>query len=101
MRAARSPLFLCGVVLLSQTFPLPSPVRDAATGAWPAGFSLNLPPLYMVFAPFCGVADRLSLLSYHQILIFMAYLILALILGLGPRRASVMLLGFLAFLVWV
>src|SRR5262249_22450630 len=33
--------------------------------------------------------------------IFMAYLILALILGLGPRRASVMLLGFLAFLVWV
>src|SRR5205814_2258514 len=97
----RLPLFLSGLVLMSQAFPLPSPVRDAATGAWVSGFSLHLPSLYVLFAPFCGVAVRLSLLSYHQTFVFLIYLIAALLFGLGLRRGGLGLLFFVLFLVWV
>jgi len=86
---------------MSQAFALPSPVRDAATGAWAQGFSLQLPSLYVLFAPFCGVAVRLSLLSYHQAIVFLIYLTMILLFGLGLRRAGFGLLLFMFFLVWV
>jgi hypothetical protein len=97
----RLPMFLSGLVLMSQAFPLPSPVRDAATGAWASGFTLHLPKLYILFAPFCGVAVRLSLLSYHQTFVFLFYLVTGLLFGLGWRRGGLGLLFFLLFLVWV
>src|SRR3989338_2456463 len=96
----RFPLFFSGFLLLSQAFPLLSPVRDAATGAWPEGFSLHLPARYLVFAPFCGIADRLTILSYHQVLVTMAYVVLAGFMIWGRRRWFVSLFLFVPFLVW-
>src|SRR2546421_4995830 len=97
----RSPLLFSGVVLLSQAFPLPSPVRDAATGQWVSGYSLHLPRLYILFAPFCGIADRLTLLSYHQAVVFLVYLVIGTFLWLGIKRGSLALTAFLVFLAWV
>ncbi len=97
----RLPLFISGLVLMSQAFPLPSPVRDAATGSWVSGFSLRGPFLYNVFAPFCGIADRLTLLSYHQLIVFLVYLAVAALLGLGFRKGSAALVLFLLFAAWV
>src|SRR5438876_3408586 len=97
----RTPLFLSGFVLLSQAFPLPSPVRDAATGAWPHGYSLHLPVDYILFSPFCGIAVRLSLLSFHQAVVFLVYLLIGLLVGLGLARGGMFCLVFLVYLVWV
>ena len=100
-RGRRIPLLLSGLVLLSQAFPLASPVRDAATGVWASSFTLHLPRLYILLAPFCGMADRLTLLSYHQAIVFLAYLAVAMYLTLGLRRGSLALLVSLAYLAWV
>jgi hypothetical protein len=97
----RLPLFLSGLVLLSQAFPLLSPVRDAATGAWVPGFTLHYSTLYNVLAPFCGVADRLSLLSYHQTFVFLAYFVIGTLLFCGWRRGSIFIAAFILFLAWV
>jgi len=96
----RWPLLLSGFILISQAFPLPSPVRDTATGAWVNGYSLQLPPMYLVFAPFCGLADRLTLLSYHQIVVFMGFLICGLFFIAGVRRGAACLLPFIGFIAW-
>src|SRR5438552_17695418 len=97
-KAWRKPLFLSGFILLSQGFLLPSPILDAATGDWASGFSFQLPRLYVFFAPFCGIADRLTLLSYHQALVFLILLAVGAIFFLGWRRGGTALLLFVAFL---
>jgi len=100
-KAWRLPLFLSGLFLLSQACPLPSPVRNAATGLWAQGFSLHLPPLYVLFAPFCGIADRLTLLSYHQAIVSIVGAVLAAFLILGIRKGAAATLLFVLFLAWV
>jgi hypothetical protein len=96
----RWPLGSSVFVLLSQAFRLPSPVRDAASGAWPAGFSLHLPPLYWLFAPFCGPADRITLLSYHQAVVFLVYAVAAILVFLGLRKGALGVLLLIVFLSW-
>src|SRR5258708_3393425 len=97
----RWPLFLSGLILLSQGFPLPSPVRDASTGNWVSGFTLHLPRLYILFAPFCGIADRLTLLSYHQAIVFLVYLVAGSFIFLRVRQAGALLGTFIVYLAWV
>src|SRR5258708_8623595 len=91
-------LFLSGLLLLSQGFPLPSPVRDASTGNWVSGFTLHLPRLYILFAPFCGIADRLTLLSYHQAIVFLVYLVAGSFIFLRVRQAGALLGTFIVSL---
>ncbi len=102
MRATwRTPLFLSGLLLLSQGFPLLAPVGDAATGSWVKGYSLHYSVLYDLFAPFCGIADRLSILSYHQALVFVTYVVAGSFLLCGWRRGTILIAGFIIFLAWV
>ncbi len=99
-RRWRFPLFVSGLVLLSQAFPLPSPVRDAATLQWVDGFTLKYPLWHLVFTPFCGLADALTVLSYHQAIVT-AVGVFALFFLLGGLRQglklSVLFLGFAAW----
>ncbi len=100
MRRWRLPLFLSGLILLSQAFSLPSPVRDAATLQWASGFTMQYPLWHVVFTPFCGIADALTVLSYHQEIIFLIWtLALFFILG-GLRRGGLLMLALIVFLAW-
>jgi predicted metal-dependent phosphoesterase TrpH len=95
----RLPLFFSGLVLLSQAFPLPSPVRDAATLEWARGFHLVYPLGHIVFSPFCGIADLLTVLSVHQMYVFVAY-ILVLCIWFGIKKGPVFFVLFVAFVAW-
>jgi histidinol phosphatase-like PHP family hydrolase len=99
-KAWRLPVFLSGLVLLSQGFLLPSPVIDIATTDWASGFIYKLPPLYLVFAPFCSVADQITLFSYHQAWFFLGWVVLGTLFFLGWRRGGKVLGFFLVFLAW-
>ena len=96
----RVPLFLSGLLILSQAFPLPGPVRDAATGLWPAGFYIQFPLLHLLFTPFCSTADYLTLLSVKQAGLFVGALFIAFILFFSPRKAALAILLFVAFVAW-
>lgn len=95
-----APLFWSGILFLSQAFRLPSPVRNAATADWVSGYSLYFPPSYLVFAPFYGIADRLTLLSYHQIIAALVYVIIAGMVLFGMRRWFMALFAFILFVAW-
>lgn len=95
----RWPLALSVFVLLSQAVTLPAPVRNAATEQWASGFFLTLPPLYVLFAPFCGLADRLVMLSYHQLVVLLGYVIVG-SLFFFRKRAYIPFLFFILFLAW-
>src|SRR3954463_10336789 len=96
----RIPLTLSFLILLSQAFSLPSPVRNAATSAWVSGYQLAFPKLYLLFAPFCGVADRLTLLSFHQTLIAVGMILVVVLIALGWRGGLIALGGFMLFVAW-
>jgi len=96
----RLPLFVSGIFLMSQAYPLPSPVRDAATFAWTSGFHLHLPFWHIVFTPFCSVADYLTALSVHQTKFFCAYLIVLFFLMFKPRRALLAVALFIVYVAW-
>jgi len=98
-RRWRLPLFLSGLVLLSQAFPLPSPVRDAATLSWASGFHLILPAWHILFTPFCSLADHLSVLSFHQDYVLVFYVIAGCLLT-GWRRGALYFMLFVAFIAW-
>jgi len=98
-RPWRLPLFLSGLVLLSQAFPLPSPVRDAATLAWAGGFHLIFPVWHILFTPFCSVADHLTVLSAHQDYVLVAYVFIGCLFA-GWKRGSLYFLLFAAFIAW-
>jgi len=100
-KAWRLPVFLSGLILLSQAFPLMSPVRNAATGEWVSGFSLQLPTAYLIFAPFCGIATRITLLSFHQALVFLTYLFLTFLWFTKPLKIALAWAVFIVFFVWI
>jgi len=99
-RRWRFPLFLSGLILLSQAFPLPSPVRDAATLQGVTGFTMHYPLGHLLFTPFCGLADVLTVLSYHQGIVMGIWVVtLFFILG-GWRRGGVCFFLLLVFVAW-
>src|SRR5437764_1326076 len=94
-RSWRCPLALSGVILLSQVFPLPSVVRDAATYQPAREFIMSYPFWHLVFTPFCSVADYLTSFSVHESEIFILWFaILAFALG-GLRRGLLLLMAFI------
>src|SRR5262249_52872498 len=95
----RLPLFLSGLALLSQVYPLPSPVRDAATGLWANGFTMDYPLWHLIFTPFCSLADFLTTLSEREAFVLIAYVVLACIVA-GKKRGSAVFLFFLGFVAW-
>src|SRR5205085_2730090 len=96
-RLSRWPLFLSGLILLSQSHPWPGPVRDAATLGWPSDFHLSYPFWHLIFTPFCSAADYLTCLSLHQLEMFAGYFVVFSLLILGWRRGLLCILGFLVF----
>jgi hypothetical protein len=93
-------VFFSGLVLAGQGYRLPSPVIDVATRDWASGYTLQLPHLYEFFAPFCGVADRFTILSYHQAIVALLYCLTALLLFFGLRKGTAAIGLFLLFLGW-
>ena len=57
--------------------------------------------MYVLFAPFCGISDRLTLLSFHQARFALAYIFIGFFLLLGWRRGLKASGCFILFLVWV
>ncbi len=94
------PLLVTGCLLLLHAYPLPSVVRDAATGAWLPEYHLVFPRLHILFSPFCGVADLLTVFSLRQLILTGIYLMLAFWMFLRPRKALLVTLCFLVFLAW-
>lgn len=96
----RLPLFLSGLLLLSQAFPLAAPVRDAASGVWVAGYTLHFPRWHLFFSPFCGLADLITVLSLHQLILTAVYVIGGCFIFLPWRKAGLVVIAFLMFVAW-
>jgi hypothetical protein len=96
----QGPLLLSGLLCLSQSDPLPSPVRDAATLAWAPGFHLELPLWHLLLTPFCSLADAWTVLSFHQLLATIAAVLLLAFLFGGSKRGMIISALLLAFLAW-
>lgn len=92
-------LLWLGVLLLGQAFALPSPVRDAVTESWAAGFQLIPSRWHLVFTPFTSLADQLTALSLRELYALQAWVIVGLIL-LFRWRFWLALLGWLGFVAW-
>src|SRR5580698_5010564 len=95
-RSWRFPLLLSGLALLSQAFPLPSPVRDASTLMWAQGFHLLFLFWHVFFTPFCGLADLLTVQSLRQADVLIAYAVLGCIFA-GKKRGPLLFFFFLVF----
>ncbi len=99
----RLAVFLSGLVLVSQAFPLPSPVWDIAAGAWAEGFRMDYGVGYILLAPFCGLADALTLLGLRSSFVFLALITLGigLCFWLGGAKTGVVSSAILVvFLAW-
>jgi len=82
-------------------FHYPSPVRDAVTEQFASGFRWHFSPAYLILAPFCTVADALSILSLREIYVVLpALLLLALLWPSGWKRKAVSAAALLGFLAW-
>ncbi len=100
-RRWRLPLLLSGFILFLQAFPIASPVRDAATLQWASEvFSMHYPLWHVVWTPFCGVADALTVLSYHQGIATAVWTIAFLLVS--RRRAKILphFILLLLFIAW-
>ena len=95
----RVPLVLSGFLCFGALFPCPSPVRDAVTEQFAAGYHWHFPWTYVLFAPFCSAADMLTVLSLKQMMVFLFYCALALsaapIRLFSKGKVLVLFLGFL------
>jgi len=99
-RSWRRPLCLSGFILFLQAFPIPSSVREAATVQWVSGFTMHYPLWHVVWTPFCGIADVLTVLSYHQVIVFGVWAIVLLLAIGGFRRFLPCFFLLLLFLAW-
>ena len=100
-RCSRRPLLLAGFILLFQAFPLPSPVRDAATLLPAPGYRLVPEALHLVFTPFTTSSDFLQSLSLREHLVFWVFFGgVAVFLCRGWRKRVFLGVAFLAFVLW-
>ena len=88
------------LLFLSRTYPLPSPVFELVNESWAPGFSLKLPFWHLVFTPLCSVADFLTILSFKEWGVLLAWGLLALLLVRGAARRALLVGGFGLFLAW-
>ncbi len=75
----KQPPFIFGVVLTGFIFAgqlqsYPAPVRDIINGNFVEGLTVHYPVIYTLFAPVFQIADRVTILSIRQLLIFMIYI---------------------------
>src|ERR1035441_4085160 len=71
-------LGLSSLLGIGALFPYSSPVRDAVTEQLAMGYHWTYPWTYLLFAPFCSMADLLTVLSLKEMSIFLFYSGLAL-----------------------
>jgi hypothetical protein len=93
-------MFLSGLVLMSQAFPLPSAVRDAATLLPLPQFHLHYPFWHLVFTPFCSVADALTVLGFREEKVLLVWFLCLCFLSGKVRRGFLMVFLCVVFLVW-
>jgi len=87
-----------GLGLLSRNI---SPVRDAVTEQFAAGYHLHFSWSYLVWAPFCSLADLLTALSLRELLLFLGFVFAAILVW--PCRwgtKALWFMGVLGFLAW-
>ncbi len=92
-------MFLTGLILIGLGFPMPSPVRDAATLAWAPAFRLHYPFWHIVFSPFMGLADLVTNFSMKEDFVLVAYAFILSLVCLR-RKAWLGAAGFIAFIAW-
>ncbi len=96
----RLALLWTGLILLSQAFPLPSSVQNAATDAWEMGYRFDFPLAYILSAPFSMVADACTLLGAQGSFALLGWLVVFSLLVLGIKRGIIFILLFTGFAAW-
>lgn len=97
----RVPLGLSVFLGLGLFYPSLSPVRDAVTEQAALGYHLHFSWSYLVWAPFCSLADLLTVLSLHELLLFLAYVFIGILLWPCRRGTRALcFLGVVGFLAW-
>ncbi|MEK9146468.1 MAG: hypothetical protein AAB339_12750, partial [Elusimicrobiota bacterium] len=84
LRVAAIPAAATLFILAAQVFRFPSALKDAATGEFLPGYSLEFPWGHLLSAPFSAWADQITFNSLAQHKVLLLYI----------------LLGFWAFLAW-
>src|ERR1017187_730445 len=98
----RTLLGLSCLFFLGAFYPYSSPVRDAVTEQLAKGYHWHFPWTYVLFTPFCSMADYLTVLSMKEMLVFLVYSLTACAcLPARKRTKGASLLLFLVFLGWV
>ena len=67
------PLGLTFLIILGAFFPYASPVRYAVTEHLAAGYHWHFPWTYVLLAPFCSLADMLTVMSMREMIVFLSY----------------------------
>jgi len=97
----RLPLGLSVFLGVSLFFSSLSPVRDAVTEQLAPGYHLHFSGAYLFWAPFCSLADLLTVLSLRELLIFLGFVFAGILAWPCRWRArSLCFLGVLSFLAW-
>lgn len=90
-------LILAGTAFLHYPFP----VRDAVTEHFAPGFHWHFSASYLALAPFCSLADLLTLFSLHEMMICLPFLLLiALLWPSSWKRKALSLAALAGFLTW-
>jgi hypothetical protein len=95
------PLLIAGVILLFQAFPLPSPVRDAATLLPVPGYRLVPDAWHLAFTPVSTSADFLQALSLREHLAVLAYFCgMVVFFARGWRKRLLIGAAYVAYVLW-
>jgi len=95
------PVLLSAALCWGLAHPIASPVRDAVTEHSVLGYQLLFSPTYLVLAPWCSLADAVTILSLKELYILFAYvLVIGFLFFRGLKQKLLYTLGFLAFMIW-
>src|ERR1017187_7980056 len=98
----RTLLGLSCLFSLGAFYPYSSPVRDAVTEQFAKGYHWHFPWTYVLLAPFCSMADYLTVLSMKEMLVFLGYGVIACVwIPERKRMKGAALLLSVVFLGWV
>lgn len=95
------PLFLTVVLTLAHLISFPTSLQEVATLSSVDNFDLNFPLIYLVFEPFFGLADALTLGVLWPTLISILWFVVLLAFVKGWGRRIALFGGVLLFTLWV
>ncbi len=93
-------LFLTGALFLAHLISFPAKLQDATTLTPITDFQLNFPLVHLIFEPFFGLADALTLAVKWPAVIFVLWVIALLPFIKGWRRRVAIFVALLLFTAW-